>query len=204
MRITTSASSVPTVNDIAQNMLHELSPCSKRATPSVPNRLVHSYRHQLRRIRTHKDAAVEASLVPFKYTMFAALGYAFLRAAGIFHDPSGSFLTYAKCGLIGGTMLTIPYLISLLTIAENKTESTSNIIRDQLILIATEMVYSTVAACAGSLALGKPGRHTAQVMAVGAIGPVVCSALLYLLLAIVLALVWAVMAFKTRFTRGDQ
>ncbi|PFH48383.1 hypothetical protein AMATHDRAFT_5876 [Amanita thiersii Skay4041] len=148
-------------------------------------------------MRAHKLAVVEASLAPFKYAFFEALGYAFVRAAGIMCDPSDTLMTYAKYGLIGGTILAIPYLICLLAMVEKGEEDASKgTMREHMILMTAEIVYSAIAACVGSCALGRSHGCTFSAIAVGAIGSVVSFALLYFMLGAVFAVLWSVMRLK--------
>ncbi|KAK2460263.1 hypothetical protein APHAL10511_007652 [Amanita phalloides] len=152
------------------------------------------------RIQKHKSAIMEALLSPFKYTAFTVIGYAALRHIGCMDDLAVSAWTYGQCGLLGGAMLTVLFLTHLLTTAEMEDRYSSDMLRDQLILIITEMAYSAIAACAGGLTIRVAHRCIAQVAIVGAIGALLSFVLLYMTLGAVLGILWIVLKYRAAQT----
>jgi hypothetical protein len=150
-------------------------------------------------VKTRKDLyTVEAFITPFKYALFAIVGWATLRQTGHIDEPAISIRTCALCGLMGGIMLAILILMRLpaMAVADMDDQFSSNVLYDQLTLAVKEVISSAVATGTGGLTMCVTHRCTAQVTVVGAIGALISIVLSYALLGAALGILCLFLKYR--------
>ncbi|RXW20689.1 hypothetical protein EST38_g5150 [Candolleomyces aberdarensis] len=109
-------------------------------------------------LQTYSSAFIESALAPAKYALFQLLGAALLQ---IFHCPgSPPYAISAKIGAFGGIVVTIFYLMLVLTgntahcATRAQNEEDVNDLRhpgQSVMMLVHEMLYSTLASIIGCM-----------------------------------------------------
>ncbi|KAF9463925.1 hypothetical protein BDZ94DRAFT_578353 [Collybia nuda] len=107
-------------------------------------------------------------------------------------------MTSASCGFIGGAVFTVPYLV-LLPIGSPVQEDFGSI-RQQIVVLGKEMMFSAVAGGIGMIVLDSEwdGRGGVCGIVQGLLGPFVSFALMHVALKIVLWSVWVFVSKNPR------
>lgn len=132
-------------------------------------------------LQTHSSAFIESALAPAKYALFQLLGAAVLQVPGYSRSPS--YTISAKIGAFGGIIVTIFYLMLVLTgnIPDSSTTASEDDVNElrnpgqSVVVLVHEMLYSTFASIIGCMAYTMAGPHPVDLPMhafSGCVGPV--------------------------------
>ncbi|KAF5341676.1 hypothetical protein D9611_001995 [Ephemerocybe angulata] len=170
------------------------------AYPAQPSFLPPRCRHA---IETHSSVLVESALSPAKYAIFQVAGTSLLQLCSSTRSPN-SYMTSAKIGAFGGIIVTIFYLMLVLTrnipVPEDDDDKAgahdAKEHRRSLYILLHETLYSALASAIGSMAYSRSGAYHVDIFIqtfTGSVGPVV----FLLALGVLVGATWCVMrAYK--------